>query len=271
MTDRTGYPVAEIARFESRGGLHGTVTFSVLLAAAAVLFTALFPSVAESGVDFEQYLESLPPALQAVFGNAPITTIEGFLAIEVYQFIWLILLGLYFAYLGGGLIAGPRERGELSLVLAGPVPRRSVVLGRFATVVVAALVVNAVVGLSVYATVVGIGESIDPVDLAAVHLLSVPYLLACAAIGTVASTLLSSADYARRAAIGLVFVLFVLESLLVATDVDWLGVLSPTYHYDPVDVLVRSQYDLGGALVLLGVTVVLLGVAVLRFERSDLG
>jgi ABC-2 type transport system permease protein len=263
----------DIARYEAERRIKGAVVVAVLLGALSVLFVSLFPSIATSGVDFEAYMENLPPALQAAFGASgglAFTTIEGFLAVELYQFFWVLLLGIYVAYQAGGLIAGDVERGRMDVLLAAPVFRRRVVVEKFLSLVSGVVVVNLVVALLVYVAVVAIGESVSVVDLAAVHLLSIPYLLACGAIGLLLSVLTDDSDVAQRGGLGAIFGLFLLETISQSADVGWLGALSPTRYYDPTAILVSGEYDWAGTVILLAGTAALVAVSAWWFRRTDI-
>ena len=218
-------------------------------------------------------MESLPPALQAAFGASgglAFTTIEGFLAVELYQFFWVLMLGIYVAYQAGGLIAGDVERGRMDVLLAAPVFRRRVVVEKFLSLVSGVVVVNLVVGLLVYGAVIAIGESISVADLAMVHLLSIPYLLACGAIGLLLSVLTDDSDVAKRGGLGAIFGLFLLETISQSADLGWLGAISPTRYYDPTAVLVSGEYDLAGAAVLLAGTAALVAASAWWFRRKDI-
>lgn len=261
----------EITRYEGRRRVRGAGVLTALVALYALLIVFLFPSIAESGADFEAYIESLPPAVQEGFvGSASLTTVEGFLSTEMYQFLWLILLGLYAAYSAGGLIAGAIESGHLDMVLATPITRSRLLVETYLSLLVPILLVNLVTPFVVYGGLLAIDESIDVVRLFGVHLLSVPYLLACAGLGLVLSVLTSRGDVAQRGGIGVVFGLFLLDTVSTDTEVDWLGTLSPTRYYSPVDILGQGTYDLAGALILLSATVGLLLVSVTVFERRDI-
>jgi len=91
----------ELARYAFRQRLAGTAALSVLLAVFAAgmvaMFAAgmvaMFPSIEQSGVDLEAYLEAFPPALREAFGLVSLGSIEGFLAAEFYQFGLVLLLG----------------------------------------------------------------------------------------------------------------------------------------------------------------------------------
>jgi ABC-2 type transport system permease protein len=261
----------EVTRYEGRRRVRGALALTALVAVFALLVVSLFPSIAESGVDFEEYVESLPPAFQEGFvGSASLTTVEGFLSTEMYQFLWLLLLGLYLAYSAGALIAGDIEADRMDMLLATPVSRSRVVVEKFLSLLVPILLVNLVTPFVVYGGLLAIDESIDVAALFGVHLLSIPYLLTCAGVGLLLSALVSRASLAQRGGIGVVFGLFMLDTVTTDTDFDWLGVLSPTRYYSPVDILGQGSYDLAGALLLLSATVVLVVASVAVFERRDI-
>ncbi|WP_435151641.1 ABC transporter permease subunit [Haladaptatus sp. DFWS20] len=259
----------EIARYEGRKRVRGSVVLGGLLAVMSLLFIGFFPSVTSSGVDLDAYLESMPPALQAAFGEASLTTIEGFLAIEIYQFFWLLLLGVYVAYVAGALIAGDEERDRMDILLATPITRVNVVVEKFCSLIMPIVVVNILVPLAVFIGVVLVGESIDLMNLTMVHLLSIPYLLACGAIGLLLSVVAGKADLAQRGGLGAVFGLFLLDSITEAAGMEWIGGLSPTHYYNPTAILVSGEYDWMGAIVLLAATVVLVFVSAVAFKRRD--
>lgn len=262
----------EIARYEVGKRSKGTGALTAGIALLSLLFVAFFPSIESADVDFDAVLDAYPPAVREAFGIATLSTIEGFLAVEIYQFVWLLLLGLYFAYSAGGLIAGDVERDRMDLVLSLPVSRSRVLVEKFASILVPILALNVVVPMAVYVGVLAIGQSIDPVDLVMVHLLSIPYLLACASIGLVLSVLVDRADVAKRIAIALVFVLFLLESITASTEgLEWIGYVSPTHYYDPTAILVEGSHDLAGAAVLFVATALLVIAARFRFSRADIG
>lgn len=258
-----------VIRYETGKRVRGTLVLTGLLVALAALDIAFFPSLEASGVDLDQYFESLPPAMQEAFGGVGLGTIEGFLVAEFYQFAWVLLLGMYLAYRGGGLIAGDIERNRMDLLLATPISRRAVVLGKFLSLVPLVVLLNVAVPVVVYVGVLLIGESISAADLAAVHLLSFPYLLACAALGILLSTLVSKADTGQRVGLGVVFAMYLIDSMTARTDFEWIGNLTLPRYYDTAPILTNGEYDLAGATILLAVTALVLAVSAWWFGRRD--
>jgi len=223
------------------------------------------------GVDFEDVFEDLPPAMMEAFGIETLSTIEGFLGAELYNFVWVLGLGLYFAYAAGGLIATDIENERMDLLLSFPISRSQLLAEKFASLLIPMIVVNAFVGGAVYFFVSAIGESIDPMYLLLTHALSIPYLLVCAGIGTVFSVMVSRAAIAERGAIGVVFVLFLVESVVGGADeYDWIQYFSPTQYYEPTPILIDGTYELVDSGILLVAFFGLLLLSQILFHRRDI-
>ncbi|QLG64234.1 ABC transporter permease [Halorarum salinum] len=258
----------ELAGYEGRKRVKGSVALAVGMSALVALYVAMFPSVSSS-VDLDEYVRAFPPALREAFGVATLSTIEGFLATEVYAFGWVLLLGLYFAYAAAGLVAGDVERGRMDLLLSLPVTRSRVVSEKFLSLLVPIAVLNAVVPVAVYAGTALVDDPISIADLVAVHALSVPYLLSTASVGLLASVVFDRESVAQRVALAALFGLFLVDTAVANTDYAWLGALAPMRYYDPTAVLVEGTYDLAGAAILLASTLVLVGVSELWFAGRD--
>lgn len=266
--DRVPVPGA-LFTYEARRRLRGSIVLGIGMGLLGLLMVGFFPSVQASGADLEAYVESLPPAFAEAFGIEAFTTLGGFLAAELYAFGWVILLGLYVAYRAGGSVAGDVERGRMDLLLSTPVSRRRVVVESFASLLIPILVVNAVGFLAVYGGTLAIDESIALSDLLAVHLLSVPYLLACGGIGLLLSVSLRRRGLAERAGLGAVFALFLVETVASSAGYDVVAALSPTAYYDPTAVLVHGEYAVGDAALLSVATGLLVVVSAAVFDRVD--
>lgn len=260
----------ETTRFEGRRRVRGSLTLALLLGVFSLLIIYIFPSIAESAADIDAMIEALPESFREGFGAETYTTIEGFVAAELYQFVWVLLLGLYMAYTGGGLVADDVESGRLYLVLATPVARSRLVLEKFLALFVPIGVLSLVMPVFVFGGSIAIDYPLDPVSLLAVHVLSIPYLLTCAGIGLVLSVVVDRGDVAQRGGIGVVFLLFLLDSVTAGTDVDWLGVVSPTRYVDPTEILLHETLAVGDALLLLGVALVLVFASLVYFDDRDI-
>jgi ABC-2 type transport system permease protein len=262
----------EVTTFESRQRVRGVALLSGALGALIVLTIGLFPSIESAGADLDVFLEGLPPeARRAFVGNVTsLTTIEGYLVSQLYQFGWLLILGVYFAYTAAASVAKEVERSSIDLLLSAPVSRTRIVVGKFLALVPSVVAINAFTFVLIRASVGFVGEEVSLVDLVAVHAVSIPYLLACAGLGLVASVSFDTARRAQTAAIGAVFGTFLLDSLTFDTDYEWLGDLAFARYYDPGEILVEGTVDVGGVAILLTATVILVILSGELFERREI-
>lgn len=258
----------ELAAYGARRRVRGALALAAGLSAFSALYAAFFPSFTDN-LDLEEYVEALPPVFVEAFGLRAFDTIEGFLATELYQFAWVILLGLYLAYSAASLVAGDVEADRIDLLLALPVSRARLVGEKFLALAPTILVLNVVVAAATWVATRAIGYPIGTVDLLVVHALSVPYLFACAAIGLAFSVAVDRESVAQRAAMATVFGLFLFESVVATTDYDYLGAIAPMRYYDPTAILVDATYDLAGAAILTVATLLLVFASQQYFRRKD--
>ncbi|MFB6072100.1 MAG: ABC transporter permease subunit [Halobacterium sp.] len=258
----------EIARYRARKRVRGALALAVGLSAFSALYAAFFPSMTEN-VDLEEYVEALPKPFVEAFGLRALGTIEGFLATELYQFAWVILLGLYLAYSAAGLVASDVETGRMDVLLSLPVRRSRLVGEAYLALLPGLVVINAVVAAVTWTATRAIGYPIDTVNLVVVHALSLPYLLVCAGVGLAFSVVADRASVAQRAAMATVFGLFLLESVVAGSAYAWAGAVAPMRYYDPTAILVNGQYDLAGAAVLTGAALALVVASQWYFARRD--
>lgn len=260
----------DTTRYEARQRVRGTLALAILLGLFALLIISIFPAIAESSADIDAFIESLPESFREGFGAETYTTIEGFVAAELYQTVWVLLLGLYMGYTGGGLLADDIESGRLYLVLAAPVARKRVAFEKFLSLGLPIVVLNLSMPLFVFGGSIAVDYPLDPYYLLVVHALSIPYLVLCGAIGLALSVVLDRGDAAQRGAIAVVFLLFLLDSVTLGTDVEWLGAVSPTRYLDPTEILLHETIDLVDPLLLFVVAVVLVLVSLAHFQHRDI-
>lgn len=258
----------ELLVYDAKKRIKGSLYLAAGMAALALMVIWIYPSFSTQ-FEGDELIEAYPDALLGLFDVRTMSSLEGFLAFELYVFGWIIMLGLYFAYSAAGIIADDIDRGLMDSVLALPVSRSRVLVERFAALGVPIVVVNVILIPVLLVSSRVIGEPLAIGDIVAVHLLSIPYLFACAAIGLVFSVLFDRVGIAQRMALAVTFALFLIESLLEGTEFEPVGAMSPMRYYDPNGILLDSNYDLVGTAILLGMIAVLIGASALWFARKD--
>ncbi|APX95126.1 ABC transporter permease subunit [Natronorubrum daqingense] len=257
-----------ILRNESGRLVRGTLTLTGLLVVLSAFFLVVFPSIQEEAELFE---EIYPEYVLELLGIEELHTIEGFLGGYIFPFVWVLLAGIYFAYVAAGMISRDIRTRRMDLTLSTPVSRESVVLQKVAALWVPLVALN---GGLLAALLVGarvLEESLDPVALVMALALGIPYLLVCAGIGIVLSVIFDRVESAQATAFGLVFVLWLIDGLShMNPDFEWVGELTPSRYYDPTAILVHEEYAFLDAGILLAAFLVLLGGAIAVFVRRDI-
>lgn len=261
----------ELTAYEGKKRLKATGALTILFAVLAAMFVGMYPSFAGSldPEQLNQLMSAYPDAMAEAFNVQSLATMEGFLAVELYTTGWILLIGLYFGYTAAGMIADDVDRGRMDLLLSFPILRARLVAEKFASLIVPLVAINVVTPIVVYFGADLVGYPVDALDLVMIHALSVPYLLCCGAIGLFLSVVVDRASIAQRGVLGLLFGLFLLESLVSGSDYEWLGNIAPMRYLDPNAILLHSEYDLAGAGILLIGAAVLVVISQLWFTRKD--
>jgi ABC-2 type transport system permease protein len=184
------------------------------------------------------------------------------------MFIFLPLFLMAFAVTQVGSWSADEQDGRLELVLASPQPRLQVVLGRFAALATATVVIAVITLLASIVAAAAAGLKLDAGNVAAATLGMIPLGLLVAAIGYLASGWLRTA-----ADTGL------LSFLLAAWF--FISFIGPELKLPDATLRLSAFYYYGTPLLhglqltsMLGVTavaIVALGLGALRFVRKDIG
>jgi ABC-2 type transport system permease protein len=260
----------ELLLFDGRKRIRESFYLALGLSVLAAFVIWAYPSFSGAFEDTDALLDAYPDGVIQLFDVRTMSTLEGFLAFELYVFGWILLFGLYLAYSAAGVIAGDVEDGRADTLLAMPLSRSRLLAERFGALGLPILAVNLVVPVVVLAGSWLIDDPLSVVDVYAVHVLSIPYLFACGGIGILCSVVFDRAGVAQRVALAGTFGLYLAESLLEGTDFQPLGALSPTRYYDPNAILLDGSYNLLAATALVGMTVLLVAGSQLLFTRRDI-
>lgn len=235
------------------------------LIAVMILVGALFPAIG----DWIGKLD-VPEGVANLLGGADYATITGWYRSEIAVIYGPLVIAAIAITAAAGLTAGEEEDRILALVLAQPVRRSRLVLGKAAGVAVAVLIVAAAtwVGLLAGVAVAGGGIPVGHMAAMALHLAFFGLASGSVALALAAAT-------GRRALAGGVAAAYAVLGYLVngfaplVAALDWLKYLWPFYYYAGHDPLGHGV-DVGDLVVLALFTAALTAVAAAAFERRDL-
>jgi ABC-2 type transport system permease protein len=264
-------PSVTYVRKSLRDDRRAVLGWSAGLAVYVSIYVGFWAQVRDDPGFAASSANSIPEGLRETLGWTDYATAAGYVDAVVFTLFAPLLLIMCAVVLGNRTIAAPEEAGRLDLLLANPVSRRRFLLERFAALAVGLAAVNAAAWLMTLLLVTGLDMGI-PVGNVTAAWLGVYLLSLC--FGTVAVA--AGAAVGRRgivlAAAGVLAVGTYLIRVLSAQAeaVRPLRWLSPFHYYLDADAL-RSGLNLGYLLVLAGIVVALVALAVVLFDRRDLG
>lgn len=253
-----------LARY--RGQILG---WGISLALLGVLLISMYDSFAGEMDQFEELLDLYPAELTAFIGDiTSMATPEGFVSIEFFSYMPLIL-GIFAVLMGSGLLVSDEENGTLDLIMAHPLNRTALFMGRLLAFVAAtaAILTIAWLGLVVPMTWSSMDIGWGVMWLPLLSLLA--ELLLFGAISLFLSLLLPSRRLAATTA-GLLLVasFFITGLARLNEDLEAVAKLSPLNYYQSQEAFqgLNGTWFAG----LLAAAVVFAALAWWRFQQRDI-
>ncbi|WP_449063570.1 ABC transporter permease subunit [Planomonospora algeriensis] len=249
------------------------VRWTIGIGAFFALYLSFYPNISQNQDLYgDAALKKLPGAMRDLMGGlADFTTGVGYLHSVVYQLFGPMLFVVCAAILGNQAIARPEESGTLELTVTLPIDRRRLVFERFAALALGLLGVATATFLLAWGLSVAADMDVAFDRILAAHtgvfLLGLLFGALSLAVGAAAG---------RRgpamAVVGVVAVGgYIVETMGKNVDaVSWLRWVSPFHYYLDGRPLYQG-FPAGDYLVLAGAAAVLLVVAILAFDRRDIG
>ena len=243
------------------------ITSAVMFLIMGALIGPMYASIpAETLTTFEQ----LPEQLMALFGGGDMSTPEGWYTLETFGLMAPVAVILVTVVMGAGALAGEESRRTMGLLLACPISRSRVVFEKAIPMVLFAIVVG-------FATFAGVALGSLIADLR----MSFGNIAATATLQVLVGLVFGSLAFALSAgtgrtsvsiygAVGAALFFHLVNSLGALNDgIADLAWLTPFHYYLGNDPL-NNGMDWVNAAVLAVVSVVLIGLSVVLFQRRDI-
>jgi ABC-2 type transport system permease protein len=242
--------------------------WAVAIAAVAAMYAAFWPTV--NTPEMQQALRNYPEGVLEAFNYNDLTSPAGYLGSSVYGLLVPLLVAVFAIAYGTRAVAGDEEAGTLDLLLAHPVSRTRLALQRFAALAAALVLVGAVLLLAMLA-IAGPAE-LEGITAAELTAATTQLALFGACLGALAFAV-GAATGRKALALGVSAGVAVLAYLAngVFPQVEglaWTSDLSPWHWYLGGEPL-KNGLQAGDSLLLLAVTLVLVAVGTLVFNRRD--
>lgn len=238
--------------------------WTIGVAVYTIVNIAVYPSFKDS-VLLE--VKNYPEALVKAFGLENLDQMGPYLYAQVFLMLPLILAFFPIMTFAGAL-AGAEERGGLDVILTQPMKRRTLVLATWIAAVICVLIVLAVTGLLSWLLIVLIGEELGFGETMLAAWSVLPVTITVGSIGLLLSASMRSRGAVLGASIGIAFLLYLIDVVgKIAPELSGLRWISPFRYFNDV---FTFDVPVWNYLLLIGVSIVLLGLATWVFERRDI-
>ena len=250
----------------SRGQILG---WGLSLAVLGAWIISLYPTILSMREQYRELLKSYPPEMLAFFGGVTdLTDPVAYLDFVFFSYM-PIVVAIYAILAGSGLLAADEESGVLDLILAHPISRSRLYLGRFLSLAVSVVAILALtwLGFVVLLPASGLDVGMGAMGLPFVSLFAV--LLLFGALALFLSMVLPSRGAAASVAgLALVASFFVSSLARLNPDLQAIDRVLPLHYYQGAAAV--NGLDWGRLGILLGAAAffALLGWAL--FARRDI-
>ena len=243
------------------------ITSAVMFLIMGALIGPMYASIpAETLTTFEQ----LPEQLMALFGGGDMSTPEGWYTLETFGLMAPVAVILVTVVMGAGALAGEESRRTMGMLLACPISRYRVVFEKAIPMVLFAFLVGfaTFAGVALGSLIADLGMSIG--NIAATATLQVLVGLVFGSLAFALSAGTGRTSISIYGAVGAALFFHLVNSLGALNDgIADLAWLTPFHYYLGNDPL-NNGMDWVNAAVLAVLSVVLIGLSVVLFQRRDI-
>jgi len=253
-------------------------SFSIFTVASLVfleMYIALFPAIQKQGAELTKLMETYPDTFFKAFNidkaSLVFTDIAPYLAMEMFNFIWPILVIIMGISLANYFIAGEVEKGTIEILLSQPISRAKLFLLRYSTglgifILFSLITIFAIIPFSLLHNV-----DYNFQNIAALALASFLFALSVYSLAVMFASFVSEKSKSSFMTGGLLILMYVLNLLAGLKDsLSFLKYFSLFYYYNPTMALSQGRFVEWSILVFIAITLVTTIIGLMYFKRRDI-
>ncbi len=239
------------------------------LAAAGALNVIFFPAFQQLP-ELLTFLKKLPPVFKSFLGDIDaVFTLAGFLKIKLFDVLPLLLPVMGISQASRAL-SGEVEDKTGDMLLALPIARHRVVLEKYLALATAVTAIAAIIVCGLIIASAAVGADVDTRFLVNATLNGLPPTWLFMALALFGSCALRTSRHAAVLAAGVLIGSYVFETVRLISPMlaGWRPVSIFAHHR--AGVTLDSDLSLTTAAAFIGLSIMLVGLAVRAFDRRDL-
>ena len=245
--------------------------WGIALGLLCLYLAQFYDTIASQKEAYLEMVESFPKELMAFFSTneaAEMFTPSGFLNIEFFSYM-PIIIGIFAILAGSGMLAGDEESGTMDLILAHPVSRTALFVGRSLAFLIATIGILVINWVGFLIGLPGSGLDLNAFELGSPFISLFAQLMRYGTMALVLSMLLPSRRMAAMTSGILMIASFFITALArLDKSLETLAKISPMNYYQGGQAIDGLKW--GWAIGLLGISALFVLIAWWRFERRDI-
>ncbi len=256
-----------------RRNWRGMIYWGIGLGLLGFLIMIIIPNL-DFLKQFENFLNTMPGIIKALGMDdaAQMATPEGFISAGYFGRV-LLILAVYTVLAGLNITVNEEDAGIMDVLLSLPVPRWRIVLEKFAVYALMLVGIVALGFLGLFLGGISSAIQLDTQKLIISNINVLPSALLMLAFTTFVGTLFRRKNLAAAVAAFFIMVSYVLDlvgGLASVSPIARLRSISFFAYYDNAHVM-QNGLNVGGVMLLLGLTVILVVASIWVFQRRDVG
>jgi ABC-2 type transport system permease protein len=266
--EATMYTIFRNALSHYRGQILG---WGLSLAALCLFMTQFYHTIEAEKEQYLKIMDAYPKELMAFFGTGEameMFTPAGFLNLEFFSYM-PIIIGIFAILAGSGMLAGDEESGTMDLILAHPVSRTALFVGRLLAFLVATIGIMVLTWIGFLIGMPGSGMGLNMLEIARPFVSLSAFLILFGTLALVLSMLLPSRRMAAMTS-GILMVATYFATALAYLDktLEKIAIISPMNYYQGGLAINGVKWNWVAGL--LGFSLLFVLIAWWRFERRDI-
>lgn len=262
-----GLTITNLALWNSKTLLSAGIFYAMFIALVVGL---LYPTL--KNLNFNSYLTSNTVASLVGVKLKDASTFSALMSIELYGSFYGLIFGGILAYIGGSLLPATAENGTLDLILARPVSRTRCYMEMWFSTLLGAFIVSALTVVAVWLSTLFVkNANVDWGWLIIAQSIALAFLWFSASVGMLFGSFLNSSRAAGGAAVGIVFLGYLMSTLGGLSDkLNWMLKVEPYYYMQSAQAFAEHDFTRWYPWVLVGAGLVCGIVGLFIFNRRDL-
>lgn len=237
----------------------------------SLFLAGFYDTIAAQKEHFLELFENYPKELMAFFGTGEIMemfTPSGYLNLEYFSYM-SIIIGIFAILAGSGMLAGDEESGTMDLVLAHPVSRTAMFVGRILAFLVATIGILVINWIGFLVGIPNTELGLNALEIGRPFISLFAVLLIFGTLALVLSMLLPSRRMAAMTSGILMVASFFITALArLDQNLEQVARISPLNYYQGG--LAIDGLKWGWVAGLVGISVAFVLISWWRFERRDI-